>query len=127
LNLYPIEYYHFFVHFNEGDYYTCHDLLEEMWMIDKQNYFLKGLLQMSVAIYHYEYGNMKGARSMMEAAHRYLVDYRPKYWGLNLEYVIPFIEKSLSIIPQHMDKVPYEEVSSLPRLPQVILYLEDGE
>lgn len=122
---YPIEYYHFFIHFNEGDYYTCHDLLEEMWMTDKRNYFFKGLLQMSVAIYHYEYGNVKGARLMMKAAHEYLQDYRPKYWGLDLEKVYIFIEECLSIIPQHIDRVEYEKVHELPVLPQLLLYLEE--
>jgi predicted metal-dependent hydrolase len=78
---YPIEYYEFFVSFNEGDYYTCHDLLEEMWMTDKGNLFFKGLLQMSVSIYHYEYGNVKGARLMMQAARDYLQSYRPKIGG----------------------------------------------
>ncbi|WP_077214461.1 DUF309 domain-containing protein [Bacillus dakarensis] len=122
---YPIEYYHFFIHFNEGDYYTCHDLLEEMWMTNKRNYFFKGLLQMSVAIYHYEYGNVKGARLMMKAAHEYLQDYRPKYWGLDLEKVYIFIEECLSIIPQHIDRVEYEKVHELPVLPQLLLYLEE--
>ena len=125
MSLYPMEYYQFFVHFNEGDYYSCHDLLEEMWMTDKQNYFLKGLLQMSVAIYHYEYGNIKGARAMMETARRYLEGYRPKHWGLDLEKVHVFIEKSLFIIPQYINKVPFEEVGSLPKLPQLFLYLEE--
>ncbi|TKC15464.1 DUF309 domain-containing protein [Robertmurraya kyonggiensis] len=123
---YPLEYYQFFVHFNEGDYYTCHDLLEEMWMTDKSNLFLKGLLQMSVAIYHYEYGNVKGARAMMKTANEYLQDYRPKHWGLDLEKVYPFIEASLTIIPQHLDRVSYEKVDTLPQLPQLYLYLEDS-
>ena len=123
--LYPSEYYDFFVHFNEGDYYTCHDLLEEMWMTDKQNYFLKGLLQMSVAIYHYEYGNLKGARAMMKAAHSYLASYRPKHWGLDLEYVYAFIEQCLTIIPQHIDTISYDKIDSLPQLPRLYLYLED--
>ena len=122
---YPIEYYHFFIHFNEDDYYTCHDLLEEMWMTDKRNYFFKGLLQMCVSIYHYEYGNVKGARLMMNAAHEYLQDYRPKYWGLDLEKVYIFIEECLSIIPQHIDRVEYENVHELPVLPQLFLYLEE--
>jgi uncharacterized protein len=122
---YPLEYYQFFVHFNEGDYYTCHDLLEEMWLTDKGNWFLKGLLQMSVAIYHYEYGNVKGARLMMKAAHTYLQDYRPKYWDLDLEKVYPFIEKCLSILPQHINRVPYEEVSQLPKLPKLFINIED--
>jgi uncharacterized protein len=124
---YPLEYYHFFVHFNEGDYYTCHDLLEEMWMTEKSNLFFKGLLQMSVAIYHYEYGNVKGARLMMKAAHEYLQSYRPKYWGLNLEKVYDFIEYCLHIIPQHIDRVSFEEVRNLPTLPKLLLYLDDEE
>ncbi|PAE20049.1 DUF309 domain-containing protein [Robertmurraya siralis] len=124
---YPLEYYQFFVHFNEGDYYTCHDLLEEMWMTEKSNLFLKGLLQMSVAIYHYEYGNVKGARLMMMAAHEYLQRYRPKYWGLDLEKVYQFIEECLIIIPQHIDRVSFSNVDSLPALPELLLYLEEDE
>ncbi|WNS74795.1 DUF309 domain-containing protein [Bacillus sp. DTU_2020_1000418_1_SI_GHA_SEK_038] len=122
---YPLEYYEFFIKFNEGDYYTCHDLLEEMWMTDKGNLFFKGLLQMSVAIYHYEYGNIKGARLMMKAAHDYLQDYRPMHWGIDLEQVYSFIEKCLALFPQDIDRVPFEEVGTLPKLPQLILLLND--
>lgn len=122
---FPLEYYEFFVRFNEGDYYTCHDLLEEMWMTDKGNFFLKGLLQMSVAIYHYEYGNVKGARAMMRTAHEYLQSYRPIYWRLDLEKVYPFIEKALDIIPKNIDRISFEEIDKLPKLPQIYLYMED--
>lgn len=80
---------------------------------------------MCVAIYHYEYGNAKGARLMMNAAHEYLQDYRPKYWGLDLEKVYIFIEECLSIIPQHLDRVEYEKVHELPVLSQLFLYLEE--
>lgn len=125
LNDYPMEYYQFFIYFNEGDYYTCHDLLEEMWLTEKSNLFLKGLLQMSVAIYHYEYGNVKGARLMMNAGHLYLQKYRPFHWGLDLEEINSFIERCLSIIPQHIDRVPFEEVESLPKLPTLILFMQD--
>lgn len=122
---YPDEYYGFFIKFNEGDYYTCHDLLEDMWMTDKGNLFFKGLLQMSVAIYHYSYGNVKGARLMMQAAHDYLQAYRPVHWGLDLEKVYPFIEECLGIFPQDIDRVPYEKVAELPELPVLFLYMED--
>ncbi|MCA1031645.1 DUF309 domain-containing protein [Bacillus timonensis] len=123
--MYPMEYYEFFVKFNEGDYYTCHDLLEDIWMTDKENLFLKGLLQMTVAIYHYEYGNVKGARLMMNAGSRYIQKYRPTYWGLDLEYVNDFISQCLIIIPQDIDRVPFEEVVSLPKLPTLLLYLNE--
>ena len=127
MNKYPMEYYEFFIKFNEGDYYTCHDLLEEIWMTDKSNLFLKGLLQMTVALYHYEYGNIKGARLMMNAGHQYIQSYRPFYWGIDLEEVNEFIEQCLSIIPQDIDHVDYKDVNKLDDLPDLILYLQDDE
>ncbi|KMJ58820.1 hypothetical protein AB685_06985 [Bacillus sp. LL01] len=123
--IYPEEYYEFFISFNEGDYYTCHDLLEEIWMTDKENYFLKGLLQMTVAIYHYEYGNVKGARLMMEAGRVYIQKYRPRHWGVDLEKVHHFILRCIEIMPKNIDRVAYEEVSTLPLLPSLVLFLED--
>ncbi|RBW71308.1 DUF309 domain-containing protein [Bacillus taeanensis] len=124
---YPIEYYEFFVQFNEGNYYTCHDLLEEIWMTNKSNLFLKGLLQMSVALYHYSYGNVKGARLMMNTAYRYLAPYRPSFWGIDVADCLEFIENCLLIIPQHIEMVPFEEVKELPLLPSLILYLNSNE
>ncbi|MTH53843.1 DUF309 domain-containing protein [Bacillus mangrovi] len=121
---YPEEYYRFFIHFNEGDFYTCHDLLEEIWMTDKSNVFLKGLLQMCVALYHYSYGNLKGARSMMLAGRQYIQPYRPRCWGLDLELVHSFMENCLLIIPQVPDSIPYEKTDKLPELPLLFLYLE---
>lgn len=126
MNDYPMEYYEFFIKFNEGDYYTCHDLLEEMWMTEKDNLFLKGLLQMSVAIYHYEYGNVKGARLMMRAAKEYIQKYRPKHWGLDLEPVNQYIDECLLLIPDEIDMIPFEHIDSLPKLPSLLLWLEDN-
>ncbi|MFY4775497.1 DUF309 domain-containing protein [Metabacillus sp. RGM 3146] len=126
MNDYPEEYYQFFVHFNEGDYYTCHDLLEEIWMTDKSNLFLKGLLQMSVAIYHYEYGNVSGARLMMNAGKKYIQRYRPAFWGVDLERVHSFIENCLSIIPHDIEQLPYDCVNELPQLPSFYLNLEEN-
>lgn len=123
--LYPPEYYQFFVSFNEGDYYTCHDLLEDIWLADRSNLFIKGLLQMSVAIYHYEYGNLKGARTMFATANRYLELYRPFYWGLDLEKVHHFINTCLSIIPQHIERIPFAKVDTAPVLPRLLLFLEE--
>jgi uncharacterized protein len=125
LENYPLEYYEFFIKFNEGDYYTCHDLLEEIWMTDKENYFLKGMLQMTVALYHYSYGNVKGARMMMEAASQYIQKYRPFYWGVNLEKVNEFIERCLAVIPSEIDRVSFDKVDQLPKLPMLLLYLQD--
>ncbi|WP_035098976.1 DUF309 domain-containing protein [Anoxybacillus tepidamans] len=123
--MYPMEYYEFFVKFNEGDYYTCHDLLEEIWMTDKNNLFIKGLLQMTVALYHYGYGNVKGVRMMMQAAHQYLRPYRPFYWGVDVEEVCTFIERCLALMPVDVERVDFSHVNRLPSLPPLILLLHD--
>jgi len=125
MSLYPEEYYLFFIKFNEGDYYTCHDLLEEMWMVDKSNLFLKGLLQFTVALYHYSYGNVKGARIMMKAAVFYLNAYRPKNWGIDIEELLMYIQECLTLFPDEVDKVPFDEVDWLPTLPTIFLFLEE--
>lgn len=123
--MYPLEYYEFFVKFNEGDYYTCHDLLEEIWMTDKRNLFIKGLLQMTVALYHYGYGNVKGARMMMETALHYLQPYKPFYWGVDVKETCAFIERCLALLPTDIDRVDFSEIHKLPSLPPFILLLHD--
>jgi uncharacterized protein len=125
VDIYPQEYYDFFIVFNDGDYYTGHDLLEAVWLTDRSNLFLKGLLQMTVALYHYEYGNVKGARKMMEVAKQYLSPYKPQYWGLKLEPVLSFIDLCQELMPLHIDRVEFAEVSSIPVLPRLFLNLED--
>lgn len=110
--------------YNEGDYYKCHDLLEAIWLSDKKNLFIKGLLQWCVGLYHYSYGNVKGTRLMMQSALHYLDPYRPFYWSLNIEKIINFIEICLIIIPKNLDRVPYGQIDQLPHLPTLYLYME---
>lgn len=122
---YPLAYYDFFIKYNEGDYYTCHDLLEEMWLEDRGNLFLKGLLQMTVAQYHYSYGNIKGARMMMEVAEMYLTPYCKVYWNLNVEKVVQFIQTCREMLPKEINQIPYEQIQDLPKFPPFILYMEE--
>ncbi|MDM5315385.1 DUF309 domain-containing protein [Fictibacillus sp. b24] len=124
MDFFPQEYYEFFVVFNDGDYYTGHDLLEAIWLTDRSNLFIKGLLQMTVALYHYEYGNVKGAREMLRVADHYLTPYKPMYWQLNVEEVLAYINLCLNSIPKNIDKLDFEQVHLLPVLPKLYLNLE---
>lgn len=120
---YPEQYIQFIHKFNQGEYYECHDLLEEIWMEEKSNKFLQGLLQLSVGIYHFEYGNIKGARWMLNNARKYLSGYLPVTWGLDLEPMLVYIDSCLEALPD-VDSIPFAEVKSV-AFPYVTLELRE--
>ncbi|MFD2370335.1 DUF309 domain-containing protein [Brevibacillus sp. GCM10020057] len=109
---YPVQYLQFIEKFNEGEYYECHDLLEEIWMEDKSDKFLQGLLQLAVGLYHRECGNIKGARWMLGNAKKYLGRYGPARWGLDLVEILRYIEICESALPD-VDAIPYEKAKSM--------------
>ncbi len=117
--VFPEEYLLFFEKFNTGEYYECHDLLESIWLGDRENRYLQGMLQMAVGIYHYEYGNVKGARLMFQSALIYLQKYRPYYWGVNVEVVIEYIEQLLRHLP-NVKQIALEQAKENP-LPKIHL------
>ena len=120
---YPEEYYQFFEKFNEGEYYECHDLLEEIWMTEKNNKFLQGMLQVAVAIYHFQNGNIRGARMLFNSSTNYLVPYQPRYWDLELGPVLQYIQDAIQVLPAD-DRVTIDEVKKIP-FPILKLYLDE--
>jgi len=54
--------------FNRGDWFECHETLEELWVGEKGELrdFYQGVLQMAVALYHWRNGNLKGALILLE-------------------------------------------------------------
>lgn len=54
--------------FNGGDWFECHETLEELWVGEKGELrdFYQGLLQVAVALYHWRNGNFKGAAGLLE-------------------------------------------------------------
>lgn len=53
--------------FNAGEWYACHDSLEELWHGTSGNMrpVLQGILQIAVAELHHERGNCRGATILM--------------------------------------------------------------
>ncbi len=56
--------------FNRGEYFECHELLEEAWFADRRpcRVLYQGILQLAVALYHIERGNFRGAVKMLRRA-----------------------------------------------------------
>lgn len=72
--------------FNEGLYFECHDTLEEAWsgIRGEARDFFQGLIQISVALYHWQNGNPGGASSLLDRGLKRLARYGDLYLGLDL-------------------------------------------
>lgn len=60
--------------FNAGDYYRCHDALEEAWMLDSGagRDLYRGILQVGIAYYQIQRGNYRGGVKMLLRARQWL-------------------------------------------------------
>ena len=76
--------------FNAADFYECHDALEELWSetLGDEREFLQGLIHAAVALFHFESGNLGGARKMYGSARRYLTPYAPRTLGLDVQRLL---------------------------------------
>jgi predicted metal-dependent hydrolase len=72
--------------FNSGEFYACHDVLEELWSetLGPERQFLQGLIHAAVSLFHFEGGNLGGARKMAESTLKYLAPYPGGYMGIDL-------------------------------------------
>lgn len=118
---YPEEYYEFIRQFNQGNYYECHDLLEEIWLGDRHNHFLKGMLQLAVALHHLSYGNVAGARLLLDSSQAYLTPYEPIYWGIQVHDVLQYIKQVARCLPVE-DRVDASQIRRL-QIPTLTLQL----
>ena len=60
--------------FNDGEYFACHEVLEELWKsrTGEERAAVQGLIQAAVAILHAQRGNHRGALSVYRKAMRNL-------------------------------------------------------
>jgi len=81
--------------FNAGEFFACHDLLEELWAerLEDDRTLYQGLIHAAVALFHFEGGNLGGARKMYGSAVRYLRPYLPDGAGLRLDEFLPALER----------------------------------
>jgi len=72
--------------FNSREFFDCHDVLEELWSetIGEETLFYQGLIQAAVVLFHFENGNLGGARKMYESSRKLLAPYTPKYHQMNV-------------------------------------------
>lgn len=71
--------------FNAREFYTCHDVLEDIWMTEAapRKRFLQSIIHFAVAFYHEGRANRLGALRQLRKGIAKLAPYLPAYEGVD--------------------------------------------
>jgi predicted metal-dependent hydrolase len=71
--------------FNRGEFFECHEVLEEEWTPERgpRRLFLQALIHVAVGLYHLERGNPTGAIRQLRKGLRKLAGYLPVCEGID--------------------------------------------
>jgi len=101
--------------FNDAEYLEAHEVLEELWEsgFGESADFYKGLLQASIALHHFQRGNLDGARKLYRGHRRYLATYLPSHQGLAVSQLLEDMQAFLQpVIRAAADaSIPFERES----------------
>ena len=81
--------------FNQGLYYEAHDVLEELWLADRQgaNYsFYKGLIQFAGAFVHLQKNRLRPGAALFKLARANLQKYPDRHEHLDVAHTLALIE-----------------------------------
>lgn len=70
--------------FNAGEFFECHEVLEEVWTDSRQpdRWFLQSLIHFAVGLYHHRNGNRNGASRQLRKGLRKISGYLPQWGGV---------------------------------------------
>ena len=95
----PAHYLVYFECFNRGLFFEAHDVLENLWLADRQspNYsFYKGLIQLAGAFVHLQKHRLRPSAALFKLARTNLQKYPALHESLNLSGVLALIEDWLA-------------------------------
>jgi predicted metal-dependent hydrolase len=71
--------------FNEGEFFHCHEVLEDAWRLERgrRRLFLQALIHAAVGFYHDQRGNPVGAAGQLRKASEKLAAYLPSCDGVD--------------------------------------------
>jgi predicted metal-dependent hydrolase len=86
---------HGIAQFNRGEYYQCHETLEDAWKAERApiRQLYQGILQVGVALHHLRYGNYIGANKLLTLALGYLRQFVPACLGVDVARLIDDAEQ----------------------------------
>lgn len=76
--------------FNRGEFYQCHDSLEELWMAESGSirHLYQGILQIGVAFYHLRAGRYQSVVTLLKRGSSYLERFAPTCMGVDVAHLL---------------------------------------
>jgi hypothetical protein len=76
--------------FNRGEFYECHEYLEEAWMEEPRRvrFLYQGILQVGVGFYHQQNGNWRGATGLLRNGTQRLKEFEPETLGVDVARLV---------------------------------------
>ena len=120
---YPPQYLEGLRLFNEEEFYECHDVLEDLWadIVGEERRFYQGLIQASVALFHFGNGNLGGARKLYHSSRGYLEQYPSPYMDLDLESLLRDLQACFQELLDAGNSYPTDLVINEDLIPRVSL------
>jgi hypothetical protein len=86
--------------FNAGDYFVCHETLEELWLAEggEIRKLYQGILQVGVGLYHLQRGNEQGAVVLLARAAELLRPFSPHCLGIDVAALMHGAETVLNTL-----------------------------
>ncbi len=94
--------------FNKGEFYECHEYLEEAWMQEpgRVRFLYQGILQVGVGFYHLQNGNWRGATGLLRNGTARLKEFEPVTLGIDVARLVRECERCL----KELEKLERERV-----------------
>jgi uncharacterized protein len=104
--------------FNQREFFTCHEVLEEVWTPERgpRRLFLQSLIHIAVGFYHHERGNQLGATRQLQKALRKLSLYLPACEGIDTARLYDEAQAALRRIEAGSPIGDYPEIHREPML-----------
>lgn len=83
--------------FNRGEFFECHEYLEEAWRQEPRRirFLYQGILQVGVGFYHQQNANWRGATGLLRNGTVRLKEFEPETLSINVSKLIRECEACL--------------------------------
>ena len=107
--------------FNSAEFFECHDVFEDLWseLVGPEKPFFQELIHASVCLFHFEGGNLAGARKMYSSFQIYTAEFTPTFVGIEVERLRKDMEQCFSDLLAVKSGYPSHIILQPERIPQI--------